>query len=256
MANKKTGTKEWAEVNVNIQRGCEHGCRYCYARYNAVIRFKRCTAEQWRNPLIDNSKVDKNYGKYKGIVMFPSTHDITPKNLSECLCAMRRLLDAGNKVLIVSKPHWNCITLICETLREYRRQLMFRFTIGSKSDDILSFWEPNAPGFGERRACLQYAFTCRYPTSVSCEPYLDSNVIDLYLAVKPWITNSFWVGKLRDFERRVDMSDVTSEQEKKFVKPLKVAQTDEAVRKIYNQMADERLVMWKDSIRKVIKRLA
>ena len=254
MAVKKTGTKEWAVDNVNIQRGCEHGCRYCYARYNAVKWFKRCTDEQWLNPVIDQAKVDKKYYKGKGVVMFPSTHDITPRNLSECLCVLRKLLDAGNQVLIVSKPHWPCITLICETLKEYRSQIMFRFTIGSKDDEILGFWEPNAPKFKERLACLQYAYNCRYQTSVSCEPYLDSNVVDLYLAVKPWTTHSFWVGKIREFNRRVDMSVINAEQEEKFVKLLKAAQTDEAVWAIYNQLAVERLIMWKDSIREIIQK--
>ena len=254
MADKKTGTKEWAKDNVNIQRGCEHGCRYCYARYNAVKRFKQCTAEQWLNPVINQAKVDKNYYKGKGVVMFPSTHDITPKNLSECLCVLRKLLDAGNQVLIVSKPHWSCITLICETLKGYRSQIMFRFTIGSKNDEVLSFWEPNAPKFKERQACLRYAYFSGYATSVSCEPYLDNDVVGLYLNIKPYIRHSFWIGKLRDFDKRVDLSDVTPEQEEKFIKPLKAAQTDEAVWKIYNQLAVERLVMWKDSIREIIQK--
>lgn len=254
MTEKLTGTKEWAVFNVNIQQGCEHGCRYCYARYNAVARFKRCAAEQWLEPVINKAKVDKDYGKYKGVVMFPSTHDITQKNLSECLCVLRKLLDAGNWILIVSKPHWTCITLICETLQKYRSQIMFRFTIGSKDDDILGFWEPNAPKFEERLACLRYAYFGRYLTSVSCEPYLDKNVVDLYLAVKPFITDSFWVGKLRDFARRVDTSVITAEQEEEFIKPLKAAQTDEAVRTIYNQLNVERLVKFKDSIREVIEK--
>ena len=251
MSKKLTGTREWAKTNVNIQRGCEHNCRYCYARESAV-RFHRCTAEQWSEPVIDNAKVDKNYGKHKGIVMFPSTHDITPKNLSECLCVLRKLLDAGNRVLIVSKPHWECITLICETLKEYRCQIMFRFTIGSKSDDILGFWEPNAPKFKERRACLRYAYFSGYYTSVSCEPYLDDDVVGLYLNIKPYIKHSFWVGKLREFNKRVDMDSITSEEEEKFIKPLKAAQTDEAVREIYNQLAVEKLVKWKDSIREIV----
>ncbi len=38
-----TGTQEWAASNVNIQDGCEHDCRYCYAKTMA-IRFKRATA--------------------------------------------------------------------------------------------------------------------------------------------------------------------------------------------------------------------
>ena len=35
---KKTGTREWAEVNVNIILGCEHRCRYCYAAEGAERR--------------------------------------------------------------------------------------------------------------------------------------------------------------------------------------------------------------------------
>ena len=254
MMEKLTGTKEWAMHNINIQRGCEHGCLYCYARHNAVKRFKRCSDEQWLNPVIDNTKVDKNYGKFKGVVMIPSTHDITPKNISECMCVLRKLLDAGNRILIVSKPHWDCITVICETFKECRHQIMFRFTIGSKDDVVLGFWEPNAPKFGERLACLRYAYMRRYQTSISCEPYLDSNVVDLFLAVKPWITHSFWVGKLRGFESRINISDVSSEQEEKFVGPLRDLQCDDFVWKLYKQLNFEHLVTWKDSIREVIER--
>jgi len=39
----------------------------------------------------------------------------------------------------------------------------------------------------------------------------------------------------------------------KYIEPLKAAQSDEAVRTIYNQLAIERLVKWKDSIREVIE---
>lgn len=251
-ADRRTGTKEWAKDTINIQLGCEHGCRYCYAREMLVNRFHQLTAEQWLEPEIINSAVDKNYGKFKGIVMFPSTHDITTRNLSQCLCVLKKLLDAGNPVLIVSKPHWNCITLICEALGEYRSQVMFRFTIGTKSNELLRFWEPYAPLFNERLACLKYAYNMRYRTSVSCEPYLDENVVDLYLAVKPWITEDFWLGKLRYFNRRVDQSVLTPEQIDKYVKPLKAAQSDETIWAIYHQLKDERLIKWKDSVREVI----
>lgn len=257
MSNKKTGTREWAETNVNIQLGCEHGCRYCYARYNAVERFKWCTAEQWLNPVIVQSKVNRSFLKRLGIVLFPSAHDVTPRNLSESICVLRKLLEAGNKVLLVSKPHFDCIMEICESFQEYRKQLMFRFTIGSMNDRILSFWEQNAPGFSERKQSLIYAFSYGYRTSVSCEPFLDydhNNIIDLYELLKPYIADSFWIGKLREFNRRVNMSGVTSENEERFIKPLKVAQSDEMIWVIYKALAGERLIRWKDSIREVIER--
>lgn len=252
MANKKTGTKEWAQVNVNIQLGCENNCRYCYARYAAVQRYHRCSAGQWADPVINNKKVDANYGRFGGIVMFPSTHDITMRNLSECLCVLRKLLDAGNSVLVVSKPRWQAITLICEQLEQYRSLLMFRFTIGTMSDELIRFWEPYAPLFKERLSCLKYAYTKGYRTSVSCEPYLDANVFQTFLAVKPYITEDFWVGKLRDFKNRVDLSALSPEKIEKYVTPLKAAQSDEMVRRIYGELARERLVKPKDSVREVI----
>ncbi len=29
---KKTGTKEWADYNVNCINGCYNNCKYCYAK--------------------------------------------------------------------------------------------------------------------------------------------------------------------------------------------------------------------------------
>jgi DNA repair photolyase len=253
MAKKKTGTYEWAPGgNVNIQTGCEHDCRYCYARDFAVKRFHRCTREQWRDPVINNKKVDRNYGKRNGVVMFPSTHDITPRNISEYLCVLKKLLDAGNQVLIVSKPHWSCIALICDQYRKYQEQIMFRFTIGSVDDYTLDFWEPNAPHCRERLRCLKHAHFKGYKTSVSCEPYLDSTIAALYERTSPFITDSFWVGKLRNFKSRVDLTDVPELSLIHYVEPLKAALTDEAVRSIYAQFKDRPLVRWKDSIRKVV----
>jgi hypothetical protein len=214
----------------------------------AVNRFNRCTAEQWTKPVIDHSKVDKNRGRCNGVVMFPSSHDLTPLNMSEYLWVLRKLLDAGNQVLVVSKPHWQCITMICDFYTEYREQIMFRFTIGSMEDEILRFWEPQAPSFAERLACLQYAFQCGYKTSVSCEPYLDPHVVYTYTACKGYITDSFWVGKLKHFDRRVDLSGVSAEQIEKFVKPLKAAQADSVVKSIHRLLDGQPFIKWKDSL--------
>jgi DNA repair photolyase len=251
---KKTGTKEWAPFSMNFQRGCEHGCRYCYARYDAVKRFKTCEARHWPIPCINNAKIDHpNKKKYPGRVMFPTTHDITPANISQYMCLLRKLLDAGNNVLIVSKPHWDCITVICEAFKQYKEQITFRFTIGSINYDILKFWEPGAPAFTERRACLQYAYSKGYNTSISCEPYLDNFVADTYTACKDWITDSFWIGMIRHFKSRVDLDGVSPYTAARFVDPLVRAMSDSVVKGIYSALKDEPLIKWKDSIQKVIE---
>lgn len=251
----KTGTREWAETNINIQLGCEHNCRYCYARYDAVHRFKRCTAQAWAEPVINNAKVDCDYRKYPGRLMFPSSHDITPRNINECMVVIRRLLDAGNQILIVSKPHFECITLMCETFKEYRRQITFRFTIGSVNDDVLNFWEPNAPSFQERLSCLRYAFEAGYNTSISCEPFLDYWPNCVYDTSCWWITDSFWLGLLRKFNQRVNLTDVTSEQMATYVDPLRRIHSNiNAVKAYYRMLKDRPYVKFKDSIRAIIEK--
>lgn len=240
---------------MNIQRGCEHDCRYCYARYNAVDRFKRCEAQHWRFPCIDEAKVDRPHKKkYPGRVMFPTTHDITNANISQYMCVLRKLLDAGNDVLIVSKPRWSCITILCETLTEYKEQITFRFTIGSAKNEILKFWEPNAPNLTERLSCLHYAFLKGYKTSVSCEPMLDGWPQHVYLACEEWVTDKIWFGKLRNIISRVDVDKTSMEEMFDYVQPVIDAQKDSMIFRYVEQMKNWPKVEWKDSIKEVIER--
>ena len=256
MAKSKTGTREWAQQTVNInQRGCENNCRYCYARASAV-RFKQCTADDWATPVIKTDAVTKRYRKRRGVTMFPSTHDITPQNLEECTNVLYQLLSADNDVLIVTKPVWKCIQEICNTLDHYREQIVFRFTIGSLNDSVLRFWEPGAPGFPERVACLTHAYQRGFKTSVSSEPYLDDRMPELYEAVRPLVTECIWIGILREFTRRVDISGMSDSEMKTFVDPLKEAQSDEAVLNLHDRLNNKPLVRWKDSIREIVARSA
>ena len=78
--------------------------------------------------------------------------------------AVKQLLDNGNDVLIVSKPHLECIQRLCTLPSEH---ILFRFTIGAYDDDTLRFWEPGAPPYDERLASLKYAFDAGFKTSVN-----------------------------------------------------------------------------------------
>jgi len=252
MENKRTGVYEWADKSFNIQIGCENDCRYCFARYRSVTRFKQCPSnEAWKTPVINFDTVNKGCRTNYGVVMFPSTHDITSLNLSEYLCKLRKYLDAGNHVLIVSKPRFDCIRVIAEAYEDYKEQILFRFTIGSMDNEILKFWEPNAPSFDERLGCLQYAYRHGYKTSVSCEPYLDPFVVYTYTARKPFLTDSFWIGKLRGWHQ-VRMDDVTPAQAVDFIEPLKAAQSDTVVKSMVRMLDGQPFIQWKDSIREVM----
>lgn len=245
-------TKEWATSNLNIATGCEHNCRYCYARHNAVIRFRRVSAEDWPKMKVNKLKVHKQYRKREGVIMFPSSHDITPLILDSYCIVLLKLLKAGNQVLIVTKPHLECIKEICDICQDYKEQILFRFTIGSEHSRILKFWEPNAPDFWERLSCLEYAFGSGYKTSVSCEPFLDLHTASLYQWCSQYLTDSFWVGKLNDFNQRVNIDAANWRDNDEFVNPLKVLQFDSYIKRMYDELNGLSYIRWKDSIMEVI----
>jgi DNA repair photolyase len=255
--NKKTGTKEWAKENINISDGCSHGCRYCYARHIRVDRYKQVSPENWDHETISQKKVDKNYRAIKtddfsvSNVMFPSTHDITPDILEPCITVLKKLLSAGNSVVIVSKPHMECIEALTVHLEQWKPQILFRFTITSLDNDLLRYWEPNAPSLEERMSALQYCIERGYETSVSIEPCLDiPNVSSLVREVSPFVTEKIWVGIMT---RVRSIVKVKTEEDKIMVEHLLKNQSKEECLKIYQELKDNEKVAWKDSIRKIIE---
>lgn len=242
------GTKEWASHNVNCVIGCTHDCIYCYAKYNAVERFKTVKPGEWTKEVIDNKAVEKTYPSYKGTVMFPTQHDITPTNLSACKTVIQKLLMVRNNVLIVSKPHLDCIKSLCDEFGIYRDQILFRFTICASDNTILKYWEPNAPSFEERMEALKYASSFSFQTSISMEPCLDwPNVVKNFYTFVPYVSNSIWIGTLNFIDQRVE---ITTKEDEKMVKQMKEWMSQKTFEDVYEQLKDHPLVRWKESMKK------
>ncbi|MFX0073726.1 MAG: hypothetical protein ACFFAO_21820 [Candidatus Hermodarchaeota archaeon] len=189
------GTKEWADSNVNCYFGCSNNCRYCYAK-KIAIRFKRKTEDTWKIMDPNTKNIKKNYGKRNGRVMFPTSHDITKESLNGCLIVLNKLIKAKNKILITTKPVFEIIKKICHIFEKNKDLIQFRFTITSNNNNILKFWEPEAPKFEERIEALKYAYMYGYRTSISIEPFLDKNPIPLIRVLIPYVTESIWIGKM------------------------------------------------------------
>ena len=163
---------------------------------------------------------------------------------------MGNLLKAGNRVLVVSKPHLDCIEPICRDLASYRDQILFRFTIGACDGAVLSFWEPGAPAYAERMACLQYAHEEGFQTSVSIEPMLVSAHIDALVAdVMPHVTETIWIGKMNHLGR---LAKNASAQLLTAIQGIEAGQTDAIIRAIHARHQANPVIRWKDSIRKVV----
>jgi len=184
--------------------------------------------------------------------MFPSSHDITPLSLEHAIVFLNNLLESGNKILIVTKPHRLVIEEICNKFQAYQRSIMFRFTIGSTRNDTLKFWEPNAPNFDERRDCLLYAFNHGFNTSISCEPMLDNSIEELVSILSPYITDSIWIGKANFLLRRLKMNGIDDAETLNKANLLILLQSDEYIKVLYEKLNSNSKVKWKESIKKVV----
>jgi DNA repair photolyase len=163
---------------------------------------------------------------------------------------MKNLLLAGNRVLVVSKPHLDCIKAICKMFVPFKEQILFRFSIGACDDKILSYWEPNAPGYGERKQCLIYAHQEGFQTSVSVGPMLDSaNIATLIGDLLPYVTQSLWIGKMNHLGRFGKGSDLVLQQA---IKEIKRGQTDSIIKSIYRWYKDDPHIKWKAETKKIV----
>ncbi len=244
------GTYEWAVATVDCCLGCPHGCKYCYARYDLVERKRLISPGAWDVCNLMGDELVRKHPLYAGQVMFPANHDIVPENIDACIDVIGNLLTAGNRVLLVSKPHLSCIEKLCSEFSEYKEQILFRFTITARKTEILSLWEPHAPLYAERKSCLQYVYVKGFSSSVSVEPMLDTDdVVAMVHDLIPYVTHSIWLGKMNKIKERVicDTDEVEVE-----VARILHGQTDRSIKKLYDELKNLKKIRWKESIKEVV----
>lgn len=243
------GTREWAVAEINCCLGCPHGCRYCYARQAAVVKNALATPAEWSVCRVIPAEVAKIHPRYPGQVMFPTAHDIVPENLTACLQVIRQLTAGGNRVLVVSKPRLDCIRALCTEFLAAKDLLLFRFTITARDQELLELWEPRAPGYAERKACLVYAHAQGFATSVSVEPMLDTaDVAAMVHELLPFVSHSIWLGKMNRIGERVTVDSPAMAQA---VKRLAEGQSDDNILQIYRKLRHIGKIRWKESIKTV-----
>ncbi len=248
------GVYEWADFSYNIGTGCSNGCRYCYACGITIEMAKKdgkiFKRSDWPHDRVKTWKA-KIHQSVDGLVMFPSMHDITPTYLPTYISALRNILNAGNPVVIVTKPRLECIDAICEQFQGYRDKLLFRMTITSLDEGLSRLWEPGAPLPEERLTALRLAFESGFHTSVSVEPMIDSadRTVELYEAVLPYLTEDIWIGKMNDITRRVEIADQATRDA---VSLVREQQSDRNINRLYQLLKGADKVAWKDSVRRVV----
>jgi DNA repair photolyase len=245
------GSRQWALESANFVLGCKHDCKYCYSKAMAIDR-KDSDKDSWAEAKVKDHRLKAQFKRKHGRVMFPSSHDITPEFIEESMEFLGKLVDAYDEVLVTSKPHFCCVKRICESFAQHRHKILFRFTIGSASDEALKFWEPGAPLFNERLECLKLAYDSGFKTSVSCEPMLDDRIDLVINKVEPFVLDTIWLGKMNYPLQRVKANGADDAQTIYRVKELIKWQSELPIRKLYMRYKDNPKIRFKESIAKAV----
>jgi DNA repair photolyase len=248
---------EWtiSRNNVNFSTGCTNDCLYCYGRYMPYANKLSIDAKaegkefKWGDAKVRKKDVNKSQPLRDGRIGFPTSHDITPENLNDYLTVLGKLLKAGNEVMIISKPDFNCIKAICQASAFFKDKILFRFTITAKSADVLKFWEPNAPAYEERIQSLKYAFDNGFQTSVSMEPMLESSrATEMVEEMMSYITDALWFGKMN----HIKAYNSPDEKLKEELGKVEDGQSDENIKHLYSIYKDNPKIKWKLAFKELL----
>lgn len=236
------GTKEWMPNNENCMKGCQNDCLYCYGKLRA-IRYKQKTAENW-HIMTPNKRSTKPIRYLEGGVMFPTTHDLHIEHADIWLPFLWGLLEKGNDVLIVTKPQYAAVKLICDELSGYKNQIEFRLTIGTNDDKVAAYWEPGAPSPSDRLMALAHISTRGYKVSISMEPLLveqPKEIIDSLF--KGWVSGDIWIGLMNHHAFKVEIPEEARQAK---------IQTYDNIKAVYDSLKTDPQIKWKDSIRDLL----
>lgn len=251
-ARTGTGTKEWAEHNVNVCRGCSHNCLYCYAAANAA-RFGQRKRSDWGREELTKGASIASYAKRNGVVMFPTAHDITPVTVDAYIRVAKLILVSGNRLLIVTKGNRRCMNEVMRELLPWREQVHVRITIGAINKQLADLWEPGAPEPMERLDAFADAELWEYGRSISIEPMLAGveETIKVIRNAIPWGPETIWIGKMNQISRRVikDRPEVVAA-----IKVIQEQQSDAEIMRLVREVGHLPCIRWKDSVKEVMSR--
>lgn len=227
---------------------CRNDCKYCYMK-RIKSKFFGVDIEDL-NMVIDDKKVYKNWRKvdkkHCKIIMFPSSHDIFEEYLDEFIITCKNILNAGHRLLIVTKPRRKCIEEMIVEFNEFKKDILFRLTITSDDEKIVKYYEPNAPSIEERIGCLKLLFENNYRTSVSMEPFL-SDPMKLIEIIDKYISDDIWIGTMSGINSNNEIDDKHKDE-------LYKLYNKENLVDIINKLKDNKKIFWKTSIMKIVIR--
>lgn len=242
---KKHHNKQWSEHIHNIlsvKSNCKNDCKYCYMK-GLKNRFFKIDIENF-DIIIDDKKVKKSWKKSSNkMIMFPSSHDIFPEFIDKYIEVCKNILNAGNSIMIVTKPRLNCIDKLIEQLSNHKDKIIFMLTITSSDQNLLEYYEKNAPTYDERKQCLINLFNNGYYTSISMEPFLNDPFIVIN-ELDQYVTHNIWLGLMSGFKNN---KEINVDEKLRLTKLY----SKEHISEIINKIKNNNKIMFKTSVMKL-----
>jgi len=207
-----TYEKGWAGPKgetMNICKGCEDLCEYCYGRNSAARRGQK-DWDDWGNTRINWKIVNKGYRKQRRRVMFPSTHNINKYNLKPSIIFLNNLLPHVKSLLIVIKPWYPVVKKLCKQFQRFNDKIELRFTITTFQDRWRERFEPYSSPIPERLSSIKLAHKYGFLVSVVVEPFLDADPLVLIrkLIKRNVGPHNIWIGPMNHRRELSRTSDV------------------------------------------------
>ncbi|MFW9990905.1 MAG: hypothetical protein ACFFD4_02475 [Candidatus Odinarchaeota archaeon] len=162
---------------LNWQTGCGGGCEFCFARLTGDEK-GWCKWENWTSPVIRMKDVTKGYRRRSGRIMMPSSHNIDQTNVMVAVQVLRKLLDTGNKdILVVMKSHPDVITTLCKELEGIIPEIELRHSIPTLDEKLRKVLMPGCPTVDQMLLSVETAKQYKARQSVNVGPYV---------CAKPW----------------------------------------------------------------------
>jgi DNA repair photolyase len=165
---------EYSELAMNLYRGCNHGCVYCYAP-DAIFMDRK---EFFENPKPRNGilqKIEKSCKDFKGdpryiLLSFTSDpYQDLEKIYKITRFAIQKLNENNLKYKILTKSN-----LVIRDFDIIKKDAMIGSTISHISKKVGDKWEPKAHSAMDRIEMLRKAKEAGYYVWVSMEPVYDS----------------------------------------------------------------------------------
>ncbi|MFH1952077.1 MAG: radical SAM protein [Pseudomonadota bacterium] len=199
--------KEYADLAVNLYKGCTHGCRYCFGAKTPWV-----SADDYyktANPKKDViSKLQKDCRKLNGDIpeillsFVGDVYQHAEMDLGLTRQAIKILIENNLPFTVLTKGGTRAVRDF-DLLEEYDRGRFGTTLVFTEQKDA-DHWEPGAATITDRIKAIQTAYDRGIKTWVSLEPVIDPDqalqiIRDLHPIVEHWK-----VGKVNYHETSVD----------------------------------------------------